>query len=358
MAVRKFSTTKNLLLFEGRDGPAYWRRFVALLTLSVVIATMGLLRNSSAVVIAAMLIAPLMTPILGIAAAIVMGWVRRGLKLLVTVLLAASGCVLLAWVMVNVANVPRGISIPSEVLARTDPGIEELIVALAAGAAGAYVQIQKQEFSLLPGAAIGVALVPPLSAAGILLYFSEPARALEASLLFMTNLASIIAAAFAVYVVSATGFKINRKPGRRAGFRASVAITLVALGLMGLHLVNETVNRFTESRNESRIARAVVDWAQSASVEIVRVDVKRRLRRADLWVIVDLPISAIYSDKPIAQNLPETLGDRPLREVVLDQLAPDYRAVIRFQIRYAGLVTEMNDYILPAPAPSESEEID
>ena len=77
MVVRKLSTTRGILLFEGADKAAYWRRFAMLLTLSVVIATMGLLRNSGAVVIAAMLVAPLMTPILGVAAAMVMGWLKR-----------------------------------------------------------------------------------------------------------------------------------------------------------------------------------------------------------------------------------------------------------------------------------------
>lgn len=83
----------------------------------------------------------------------------------------------MAWILVYLADVPCGNLIPDQVLARTDPGAEDLIVALATGVAGAYVQINKAGLSLLPGATIGVSLAPPLSASGILLYFGEPADA-------------------------------------------------------------------------------------------------------------------------------------------------------------------------------------
>ncbi|NRA98239.1 MAG: DUF389 domain-containing protein [Rhodobacteraceae bacterium] len=173
MAQGKLIQFRSALRFEGASRRDYWRRFSALLALSVIIATMGLTRDSGAVVIAAMLIAPLMTPILGIAAAMMLGWTQRALRLFFIVFIAALASIALAMLVMFVADIPLGFTLPREVTARTDPGIEELIVALAAGAAGAYVQLNRKEISLLPGAAIGVALVPPLSAAGILLYFGE-----------------------------------------------------------------------------------------------------------------------------------------------------------------------------------------
>ena len=84
---------------------------------------------------------------------------------------------------------------------RTDPGLEELLIALAAGIAGAYVEVRHEETGLLPGVAIGVSLVPPLAAVGILLYFDQGALAWEAFLLFVTNLAAIVLAACAVFIV-------------------------------------------------------------------------------------------------------------------------------------------------------------
>ena len=93
----------------------------------------------------------------------------------------------------------EGMVIPAQVLARTDPGLEELMVAFAAGIAGAYVQMRKEEASLLPGVAIGVSLAPPLAAAGILFNFGELADAWEAALLYLTNLAAIVLAACGVF---------------------------------------------------------------------------------------------------------------------------------------------------------------
>ena len=81
MAQGKLIQFRSALRFEGASRRDYWRRFSALLALSVIIATMGLTRDSGAVVIAAMLIAPLMTPILGIAAAMMLGWTQRALRL-------------------------------------------------------------------------------------------------------------------------------------------------------------------------------------------------------------------------------------------------------------------------------------
>jgi len=170
-----------------------------MLGIAIVIATVGLYRNSGAVVIAAMLIASLMTPIPGIASAMVMGWTRRMLYLLSVVIFASFGTVGLAYVILLLADAPKGMVIPAQVLARTDPGLEELMVALAAGIAGAYVQMRKEEASLLPGVAIGVSLVPPLAAAGILLNFGELADAWEAALLYLTNLAAIVLAACGVF---------------------------------------------------------------------------------------------------------------------------------------------------------------
>ena len=131
------------IYFEGDDRRAYWIRFANMLGISVLIATVGLYRNSGAVVIAAMLIAPLMTPILGISSAMVMGWTRRMLYLLAVVGVASCGTIALAFAIMYLSDAPKGMTIPAEVMARTDPGLEELMIALAAGIAGAYVQMHR-----------------------------------------------------------------------------------------------------------------------------------------------------------------------------------------------------------------------
>lgn len=353
MTIRSFSIAKDILRFEGTAPNKYWRRFAMLLALAVVIATMGLIRNSGAVVIAAMLIAPLMTPILGIAASMVMGWTRRTLVLLARVLLAALCSVGLAWLLVFVADVPRGILIPDQVTARTDPGIEDLIIALASGVAGAYVKIQRSEISLLPGAAIGVSLVPPLAAAGILLYFGEPWSAYEAGLLFVTNLAAIVLSASVVYMVSGPRSSLRRRAQRLSRLTGSLSATLLVFLIVAYQLGTATLERYREGRLEEELAAAVTDWADPVSVEIVRLEVKPRLNKADLWLIIDLPFTVQTRIGSIADLMPEKLKNRDLLNVLEGILGRDYEVAIRYQTRIAGIVDLGTERAKPAPTVEE-----
>lgn len=349
MAVANYSTTRDILRFEGIDRKAYWKRFAMLLGLSVVIATMGLVRNAGAVVIAAMLIAPLMSPILGIAASMVLGRNKRVLGLLGAVLLAALISVGLAWLIVYIADVPKGIIVPEQISSRTDPGVEDLIVALAAGVAGAYVQINRNEVSLLPGAAIGVSLVPPLSAAGVLLYFKSYSDAYEAGLLFSTNLAAIVLSACAVYILSGARGSLFKKGKRRIHFTVNLAATLAVLGFIVIQLVTSTYSRYSETRAEAMITETIADWAAPVSVEIIRIDVNSLRKRVDVWVIVDLPFDAQDRIASVSDLLPAHLKEGGLMARFRDVLGEDYAVAFRYQTRLAGLVFLDNEFIVEAP---------
>ena len=336
MANSKISVTKEIIRFEGTDRIGYWKRFSMLLTLSVVIATMGLVRDSGAVVIAAMLIAPLMTPILGIAAAMVIGNTKRIVYLLSSVCAAALACVSLSWLLVFISDVPRGILLPDQVLARTDPGTEDLLIALAAGVAGAYVQINKSELSLLPGAAIGVSLVPPLSAIGILIYFGKYQGAYEAVLLFITNLAAIILSACAVYMLAGSFSSLIRNKLRIRRFSVSVILTLVVLSVIIYQLGQATYNRYLETETEAVLAERIDEWADPYNVEIIRLDVNARNMTAELWAIVDLPLSAQDQITSVAGSLPEKLRQIPIATVFEATLGKGYVVTVRYQTRITG----------------------
>ncbi|MEP1200769.1 DUF389 domain-containing protein [Tateyamaria sp.] len=356
MTVKKFSTTKDILKFEGSDARSYWKRFSMLLALSVIIATMGLLRNSSAVVIAAMLVAPLMAPILGIAGALVVGKVQRAGYLLLVVTISSSVCVLLAWFLVYMSDVPKGTLIQEQVLARTDPGIEDLIIALAAGVTGAYVQIQKSEISLLPGAAIGVSLVPPLTASGILLYFAEYAYAYEAALLFVTNLGAIILSACGVYLASGSLAAVLTKGKRRTGFSIGVTVTVVAVSLISYQLVRSTYDRYLETQTEADLVNALQAWAYPTSLEIIRADVNVKNSTADLWLIVDLSLDVDDRIATISDLLPQHLKDGQIKKVLKEILGPDYNVTVRYQTRLAGALELATDKVAPAPSPGKPKE--
>lgn len=139
-------------------------RFTVMITLSVIVAVMGLSANSAAVVIGAMLLAPLMQPVLGTAACISMALFRKSLRSLTVVGLATVWAIALSYVLA--ALFVNG-ELPGEVTSRTAPDIRDLVVALAAGTAGAYATVRKDASASLPGVAVAVALVPPLGAVGI-----------------------------------------------------------------------------------------------------------------------------------------------------------------------------------------------
>ena len=176
--------------------------FSVLLVLAAIIASAGLIANSVASIIGAMIIAPLMGPIVGIALGIVTGLPKRTLQSLAvaafgTVATILVGLAMGAWLATS-PDVPSN----SEIVGRTSPTIIDLVVALAAGAAGAYAASNAKVSDSLPGVAIAISLVPPLDTAGILLATGNPEAAAGAMLLFTTNFVSIVLAASVVFVLT------------------------------------------------------------------------------------------------------------------------------------------------------------
>jgi uncharacterized hydrophobic protein (TIGR00271 family) len=322
---------------EIERSQADWIRFYVLLGISVVMVTVGLYRNSGAVVIAAMLIAPLMSPILDIASALVMGWTARVLRLVFAVGIASVLTIVLAYVIPFLVDAPRGMIIPDQVMARTDPGLEELVVAIAAGLAGAYVQTRKQDVALLPGVAIGVSLVPPLSAAGLLLYFGEPALAWEAMLLYLTNLAAIVLCASVVFVALGLRPKMPENGySIRVGVGAIIIVAVVAL--ITLHLGRQTIARFQEARDEELVIVAVEEWIGSHPVEIQRIDVAQDT--VELSLVFDVPLRHAYADEQQApaKMISEELDNRILFQKVREILGRPVTTIYRGQLRYTGIV--------------------
>ena len=143
-----------------RKGATAQVHFYVMIALSTIIAALGLLLNSPAVIIGAMLVAPLMAAIIGMALSIVHGdqslLLKSARTSLAGVLIAMAIGLLIGWLVPNATTT-------SEIMARTQPNLLDLFVALAAGAAGAYALCRKKVAASLAGVAIAVALVPPLA---------------------------------------------------------------------------------------------------------------------------------------------------------------------------------------------------
>lgn len=184
-----------------------------LLIVSTIIACCGLLSDSSAVVIGAMLVAPMMRPVMTAAAAITLGWSKQFYQSIILTACMAVGAALIALVFAWIS--PDLLEIPGQVLARTKPTYFDLIIALSAGAGGAYTMTRK-ESSAIPGVAMAVALLPPLASCGILLVFHEEALALKAFILFATNFAAmVLAGALTFMAVGISPKKQREKHGKR-----------------------------------------------------------------------------------------------------------------------------------------------
>jgi len=239
--------------------------------LSAMIAAFGLSNDSAAVVIGAMLIAPLMTPILGTASSIVQGWSRRMGESLAIVLGGAAVAII---VDIAVALIePRltsGAPLPGELLARTRPNLTDLGIALAAGAAGAFVTVRSEASSALPGVGISVALVPPLAAVGMTLGLGEWNLAAGALLLFSTNFVAIVLAGGIVFVLAGFAAYRDESGGRRA--RRAAFVLFAAVILLALPLGSHGVQQYMTGSTIASLTQTVRAWAPDMAVESVDLD--------------------------------------------------------------------------------------
>ena len=215
--------------------------------LSAIIASYGLVTNSAAVVIGAMLVAMMLGPITGVALAIIDH--RRPLlkKSLFTV---AAGISLVVMVGFVVGWLHNDQPLTAEILSRTQPTSMDLMIALAGGTAGAYAMVSPHLSVAVVGVAVATALVPPLAASGILFANGEGQLGLGALLLAITN---IIAIQFTnALVLWLLGFrrlvKDDYKSNTYLTFLRRNAVTLLLLGGLGSYL---TINLQTNAKQQT-----------------------------------------------------------------------------------------------------------
>lgn len=254
-------------------------RFWAMQAFAVVIATMGLSANSAAVVIGAMLVAPLMTPIMGVATALALGWPRKAAAPLLGTIAASVGSVLLAWALHSLVTAA---TVTDEVLSRTSPDLRDGLIALAAGAAGALGTARQDVSSSLPGVAVAVALVPPLASIGVCIELGRGDLASGAFLLFATNLVAIILAG--ILVLLWCGFVPAQliQRGRTTVWGGTVA-TLVLLVAVGVPLTLRTVEAAEHAEANRAVTEQVRDWlAAQPDLELTNLDVQGTVVRVDV----------------------------------------------------------------------------
>jgi uncharacterized hydrophobic protein (TIGR00271 family) len=220
-----------------RDSSAPDFDYFVMVLLSCMIATFGLLIDSAATIIGAMLVAPLMSPILGIGLASIRGDTTllkdAGSALVRGALLAILLSALITWTndllpFVSMQDLPR------EVLSRTRPSPIDLGVALAGGLAATFALVQPQLSAALPGVAIATALMPPLCVIGVGLALGRWDVAEGALLLFVTNAVTIAASSTFLFYI--TGFSLGRKKDGRTiprSLQISIFLIFVLMAPLG-----------------------------------------------------------------------------------------------------------------------------
>jgi uncharacterized hydrophobic protein (TIGR00271 family) len=154
------------LFLEGRrKQSAFW----VLLTLAAIIAGCGVVADSDATVIGAMIVAPLMTPILGMALAVVLAHRWRIVRGVTIVVFGSALVVVLGFLLGLLVPEPVVAADNAQLASRVSPDLVDLVAALATGLVGAFALVRDDISDTLPGVAIAISLVPPLVVVGLTL---------------------------------------------------------------------------------------------------------------------------------------------------------------------------------------------
>lgn len=310
------------VIFEGHDGVGRTRQFYVLMGFASVIASLGILSDSTAVVIGAMLIAPLMTPLMGTAVSLTMGWPKR---------LRSEGTLVLGGIAVGIGiGALTSLMSPtvvdtvnnSQIASRSNPTLLDLFIAIAAGGAGAFSLSRKESSGSLPGVAVAIALVPPLAVTGICWSQSDWGRGTGALLLFATNALAIILVGGFTFVLTGVAplHRVsetkNRMRTAAVGFAVAAAVVVSILMLNGSRSAS---NLLGQARAE-KVAQEWVDQSKNHRLERVI------LSEDQATVVITGTQSGVPSVQQLADDLSQKLGRSikvDLRTILEDRYQAD-----------------------------------
>ncbi|MGW4898541.1 DUF389 domain-containing protein [Kitasatospora sp. NPDC004240] len=275
------------------DRRAKQSAFWTMLFLAAVIAACGVLTDSTATVIGAMIIAPLSTPIMGIA----LGAVQRR-RTTAVLFVVCGGLLVVAVGAVASLVVPASYDLlsDSQISSRTSPGLMDLMAALATGFAGAVALARRDVAAVLPGVAIAISLVPPLVVTGVCAGQGAWWLALGSFVLFVSNLLALVVAGMMVFGgLGYAGAGRHREAG-------SARRTYLALGLLscavGLLLAANTAAMVLVQLWTTRATNAAAAWvAATPGASVVNVQAKSRTLYVQVRAPGDLPpVDSLLAD--------------------------------------------------------------
>jgi uncharacterized hydrophobic protein (TIGR00271 family) len=258
--------------------------YLAMNLAAALIAGFGLMENSPAVIIGAMLIAMLYGPIVGIA----LGLAEANLRLLGRSFLSeivGAALVLAAGWVIGIST--RDLTIGSEILGRTSPNLIDLLIALVGGLAGGFTFVSTGLSGVVVGVAIATALVPPLTTCGILLARQLPNAAAGAFLLFLANFTAIALGAMIVFLL--TG--LRPAAADKAKKVLTPRLVCLALVLILVFHLNGTLRRTSaQSIMQSNIRKALAqEVAKIPGARLVDVTLVQRDGKTTAWAVARTP---------------------------------------------------------------------
>lgn len=297
--------------------------FLLLLSASSLIATFGLFQNSPAVIIGAMIIAPLMRPLTGLSLATLTGDIKLLSASLVTISIGTTAAIALSMLT---AMLFHSLELTNEILARTNPTLLDLGVAVFAGSIGAYCQTKEELSNSLAGVAISVALVPPLGVVGIGLAFGNFSVWSGALLLYATNLVGIAMAGSLVFLF--VGFTPLRQAGKGLLISAVVSLLLI------VPLAYSMSELITENIISAKVKKLLIEKTFTfRGLQLQEVQVKRFRNPTAVTATVTAPDQPISSrqvalvqkflSKEIGRPIEFKLRVIPTNEITAVELKPE-----------------------------------
>ena len=289
------------------------------------IAILGLLLSSPAVVIGAMLLSPLMGPIMGLGFALAIGdweWLKQCVR---TLMIGSIMAVILCAVLVFISPI-QGIT--SEIAARTRPNLFDLFVALFSALAGAYAMIRGREGAIV-GVAIATALMPPLAVVGFGFATWNWTVFSGALLLFVTNFITIALTAFGLARLYGFRAKHSKRQSQLQNFMV-IAVFLALAVPLGF-----TLQRIAWEANAQRIVRGELRAQFDARAKLDTLEIDFTAKPVGIEAVVFTPVLRPDTETVIARALAERLGETVKLDLVQYEVGTNATAAERAQLSAA-----------------------
>ena len=329
LRIPQLAREDRVALFERLQTQSVWSfDFVVLILLSTGIASLGLIQSSPAVVIGAMLVAPLMTPLLGSGMSLIQGNLPMMLDCIKSIVLGFFAALLFGTLVGLVAPIS---ALTHELAARGAPNLLDFGVATLSGIAASHCVARPALSSALAGVAIAAALVPPIATVGISIALREWSNATGAALLFGTNVVAIILASavtfFAMGIRGQVGAKSLWARRTLVLLAAALAVLLVPLSTVLVSKAGKAAGEKILAENQQKRIAAIVatvlkkNGIKPGKIEITQITAKGQSLNFTCRIETPLPISPPVVNEIVGETRSQlkmkTVNTKILSELVI-----------------------------------------